>query len=488
VAAASAHSSAAPAALLLVLGAAPLLGGCPNRCTGVGCESRFDAAQAGVLLGADRVAFGDAAPTDATLQVSGDAGDGADWALALAGADLLIGAPTLGVVAALPVAGASPTTLDGAAGTLRGDSPSDGLGASLARVPDLDGDGLQELVVGAPLRSASVTSRGEGAVYLLSALGEGFSGQPALGDALLRVTGSDPGGELGRVVAGCADMDGDGLGEIAFAAPFVSASAELVGKVWVVPSTRLAELGPDATEAALHAGWTGQDVGERAGTALGCADDLDGDGLADLAVGAPFADGDSEATGRVYLLGADALAVAGELRAVAARSLVGTTREGWFGWDLASGDIDGDGKADLAVGAPGVEGQRGEVRVFTSQRLAGIESSARYRIEGAQSGAAFGRTVRSADLDGDGFMDLLVGQPRYNPGGDRDTTYDSGALYWFRGRADWAAWSASLTTDDAAIRWMEPQAYLRTGQQVAVGDVDGDGAADLALLHRIDPG
>ena len=110
------------------------------------------------------------------------------------------------------------------------------------------------------------------------------------------------------------------------------------------------------------------------------------------------------------------------------------------------------------------------------------------RLYGAAPGDGFGRSVSIADLDGDGISDLIVGAPRRNPSPRENPDYfDSGAVYVFRGSQDLRTWRPILTADDADARWAQPRQYLRTGSRIASGDVDGDGASEIALVHRFAP-
>lgn len=139
--------------------------------------------------------------------------------------------------------------------------------------------------------------------------------------------------------------------------------------------------------------------GSRFGAAVRVLGDADGDGVADLAVGQPKLTGAAPATGGVVVLSGRT--------GVELFALDGDVATSWFGQALAAaGDVDGDGHADLAVGAPFANGI-GEVRVYS-----GRDGSLLASIAGAKLGDRFGHALDAAgDVDGDGTVDLLIGSP-----------------------------------------------------------------------------
>jgi hypothetical protein len=464
--------------------------GCRNDCVGAGCEADFAAARVGVFRGSEDMTEGERSPDDADWIVEGTLALGPDWGVALLPGLLVTGSPDESGVRAFVLGEATEIGPEDRTVLLTSDDPDIRLGADLDAVPDMDGDGLPELIVGAPQDARSGLSRHDGGAWLLRGSTLIAGGEQDAGtDALAIIVGDDEGAELGRVVAGCADLDGDGLGDAAMAAPLDSSRDTLAGRVAVLLSSDLPNLNLRDTVQALPHRYTGEGVGALAGSSLDCRSDLDGDGLADLVVGAPFADGDREAEGAIYVLNGGVMPNATTLSVAATRVLTGLGPHHWAGWAVATGDLDGDGRADLAVGAPGALVGSGMVMVWRGQTVFAQDNRfPDFRLFGAQAGDGFGRSLQIEDVDGDGLGDLLIGAPRRNPAANgAPATFDSGALYLFRGSTDFAAWRPNLTVEQADAVWEEPRQFLRTGQRIAAGDVDGDGSAELAVLNRFAP-
>lgn len=304
----------------------------------------------------------------------------------------------------------------------------DRFGATLVGAGDVDGDRVPDLAIGAPRAGEAA-----GAVWVLSGRGGG----------LRRVARGAPGEWAGAALAAPGDLDGDGCADLAFGAPQAHHGA---GAVRVVSGRDGKVLWKRAGDA----------PGDRFGFALAALGDVDGDGVCDLAAGAPDARGGGVLAGRVVVLsGRD-----------------GTVRFAWDGTQgdrlglavAGPGDLDGDGRGELLVGVPLADGpsfNAGAARVF-----AGGDGALLFEWRGGASGDRLGSRVAAVgDVDGDGVPDVGVGVPGDDGGG-----LDAGAVRVLSG-AD-----GTLLLERRGPR---SGAYLEL--VAGVGDIDGDGRGDLAL-------
>ncbi len=271
-----------------------------------------------------------------------------------------------------------------------GPQPDARYGATLASAGDIDGDGRDDILVGGPEMNSVDDTVGSVQILL------GGDPDPVLENSL---AGSDEGARLGSAVAGDGDLDGDGYDDVAFGADGWTDGEADEGKVQVHYGT---SGGFDPV-----AGWTWEpDIADsEAGAAVTLAGDFDKDGYADLVVGAPGAGG-----GVVYLFrgGAAGLGSTPDWSDDANQSGAD------FGSSVAwLGDVDGDGLDDLGVGAPDWDASLsdvGAVFVYLGDTVA-LGDDPDITITGVSDGVEFGASVVGGDYDGDGYADLTVGAP-----------------------------------------------------------------------------
>jgi hypothetical protein len=267
---------------------------------------------------------------------------------------------------------------------------------------------------------------------------------------LYEITGSDL---LGWSVAGLGDVDGDDVPDFAAGAP----QAQGPGGEFTAGAVRVLSGADGSPVGALVGTMRGDANSASLGSALARLDDLDGDGVSEILVGAPSVALASAAAGyAVVFSGADG----SELQRV-----VGDTPLERFGDAVASvGDVDGDSVADYIVGAPGTTGAfGGSARVYS-----GADGSLIRRHDAESPTDNLGRSVAGiGDVDGDGVPDYVAGGPRYRAG-------TSGG---FNGTAE--VWSGA--TGEELFHIMGRPGDEMGTSVAAGGDLDGDGEPDLLI-------
>lgn len=311
---------------------------------------------------------------------------------------------------------------------LTGEAAGDNFGWVLDVVGDLDGDGAQDLVIGAPFNDAGGSNAGRAYVH-----------SSRTGARLFTFTGT-PGSSLGFGVDGAGDVDGDGVPDVIVGAPAAAPAGAGSAEV---------RSGADGSRLWTFAGTGAMDV---LGSAVAGAGDVDGDGRDDVIVGAPGASVAGPGFGRATVFsgatGLEIFSVDGE-----------GSGHGFGGSVGGRADFDGDGRSDFLVGAQNA-GATGRGRLYAYSGATGTLLFP--PIDAEVFGSALGQfwLESPGDVNRDGVPDIFAVDISYGSG--------RGRAYVFSG------------VDGAMIVGRSGEAR---GDQFGIGrgagDVDGDGYADL---------
>jgi hypothetical protein len=328
------------------------------------------------------------------------------------------------------------------------------LGAAIAG-GDLDGDGIDDLAVGAIGYEAPPHTGG--AVLVFFGNSAGLSSVP---DQI--ISAGQAGAFFGRGLAIPGDLDNDGFDDLAVGAPEFDGPNTNSGRAYLFPGS--------ASGAAVSPSWfvDGDSLEEQYGFELAGLGDVDGDGLPDL--GVTSRDGGSAASdGHAEVFHGNNAGLSTSPSATLELNAFGANT----GWSIAGGDFDCDGHSDVALGSHTyntVDAPGGVVAIFEGGP-GGLETSPAALLNSGVADALFGiSTAAGKDLNGDGLDDLLVGAQGYSDG-----SIEGGAVFSFHGAPSGISTVAYDTLSYG-------QAGARAGRRVELlGDVDGDGTADIAV-------
>jgi hypothetical protein len=397
------------------------------------------------------------------------------------------------------------SSLDGTNGfRINGSGFGDWSGAAVSSAGDVNGDGVDDLIIGAPFAdvdNSAFDDKGESYVIFGSttAFSATFELSALNGTNGFKLNGSSIGDFTGGSVSGIGDVNQDGFDDLLIGAQSSDVSGTNSGKSYIVfganslpSSLNLSAL--NGTNGFALNGIASQDL---AGASVSEAGDINGDGVPDFVIGAPLAKASGLAVGQTYVIfgrdtGSDPFPANLNLDGTNGFTLNGVALSDNAGWSVgAAGDVNGDGVDDLVIGArfadPNGDKSGQAYVVFGSQTpfsasidLSSLDGTNGFAINGAAAGDNLGWSVSGAgDFNADGFADILLGAP----GADANGT-DSGAAYvvygsdqGFNATLDLATLSADEGTILAGVNpgdeagWSVSQA----------GDVNQDGGDDVII-------
>lgn len=273
-------------------------------------------------------------------------------------------------------------------------------GYSVAGAGDVNGDGFDDLLVGAPYYD-TITSD-EGGVFLYYGSSTGVSNPYSW-----HVLGDQNREMLGNAVSSAGDVNGDGFDDILIGIWRYTNGDSIEGRINVFYGS--------AAGLASTADWYAEIDQESVyfGYSVACAGDVNGDGYDDIIASAPYCDELYHQNGGVWGYYGSSTGLPAEV----SWKQLGDQAAGAFGWSVSyAGDINDDGYDDVIIGAPyydNPESQEGCAFLYYGSSE-GLMHSSGWMGQPNQSNANFGYFVSGGgDVNGDGRPDILVGSPYY---------------------------------------------------------------------------
>jgi len=390
------------------------------------------------------------------------------------------------------------SSLDGSNGfRLVGEAQYDYSGRAVSGIGDINGDGLDDLLVGADGAGPNI-----GKSYVVFGRSVGFAAElsvTSLNGTNGFVLEGGPGDQAGMSVSGGGDFNADGMDDlIVGGAEANSIAGSRTGSTYVVYG-RVAGFAPILPLQSLDGNngfrLDGEAVDDFSGSSVSALGDMNGDGVDDLAIGAPRA---LNRAGRSYVVFGQSSGFAASLPLSSLDGSNGFKLDGETDYDISgasvssAGDINGDGLDDLVIGARyadpnGLNGAGTSYVVFGRDSgfgqtllLSALDGSTGFKLNGEAASDYLGVSVSSAgDTNGDGLDDLIIGARGSDPNG----VMLAGRAYLLYGRPSFSATVGLSDLDGINGSKLNGQdARDDAGRAVgAAGDLNGDGIKDVVV-------
>jgi hypothetical protein len=329
---------------------------------------------------------------------------------------------------------------------ISGDNAGDRFGFDVAGIGDIDNDGNDDIIIGAPQNDGGGTEAGRAYIFLGP-----VSGTLYYTNADITITGHESSTGVGTSVAGLGDIDGDLHDDVLIGASYAGAANR--GAAYVFYGSSLTS--GDYLSSGADMIFNGAGAAYNLGTSVARAGDFDNDGHADILLGA---DGYNVYTGRIYVYsGADG-----------SQLFIGDGEEtgDYFGTTVAGGDFNNDGWGDLLVGAP-YNSSGGSTENGRAYLYYGAPDKLFCNLIGETAGDNYGYSVSGGgDANNDGYMDLIIGAPNYDYG-----RVSEGRIYVVSGE-----------THEYMYIFSGPESDAKFGVSVSwAGDCNNDGYDDIIV-------